>query len=112
MNNHEQYREALMEAVLCSKGVTARALRQTIERSVEVGEDPQTPASFVWLGMRPLRRKPWLSDDAISEAIHVCALFNIINRLADAFDFDTTVSTQPKAVAKSAAALLKYGYRI
>lgn len=57
-------------------------------------------------------RDAGLDDGAIEEAIQICALFNIINRLADAFDFDTTLSLQPQAVAKGAAALLKFGYRI
>ena len=42
---------------------------------------------------------------AIEEAIHVCAAFSIINRLADAFDFE--LSPYPR---KAARFLLKNGY--
>ncbi len=35
----------------------------------------------------PLRREG-LSDEAIEEAIQVCVLFNIYDRLADSFEFD------------------------
>jgi hypothetical protein len=29
-----------------------------------------------------------VSDDALEDAIHVCALFNVIDRIADALGFD------------------------
>jgi alkylhydroperoxidase family enzyme len=59
-----------------------------------------------------LVRAAGVSDAAIAEAMRVCALFNIINRLADAFDFDTSLSAQPALVAKSAEMMLRYGYKI
>jgi alkylhydroperoxidase family enzyme len=55
-------------------------------------------------------RAAGVSDEAIEDAILVCALFNIINRLADALDFDTSLSSKPEIVAKGAQALLKFGY--
>jgi uncharacterized peroxidase-related enzyme len=58
-----------------------------------------------------LARAGGASDVAIAEAIQVCALFNIINRLADAFDFDTSLSSRPDLVAKAGQMLLKFGYR-
>lgn len=57
-------------------------------------------------------RAAGVSMQAIEEAMRVCALFNIINRLADAFDFDPMRSAEPETVAKAAKMMLKYGYRI
>jgi alkylhydroperoxidase family enzyme len=33
-------------------------------------------------------REAGLDDEAIQEALYVCFLFNLMDRLADAFDFD------------------------
>ena len=46
-----------------------------------------------------------LSKEAIEEAIHVCGTFNVINRLADAFDFE--ISSNPQKVGEF---LFKKGY--
>ena len=52
-------------------------------------------------------REAGLSDAAIEEAIHVCAAFNMIDRIADALGFEVP----PKAAAKRGAEfLLKRGY--
>ena len=48
-----------------------------------------------------------LSDDAIEDAIHVCALFNIYDRLADSFEFDIP---DKASFAQSAGHLLSHGY--
>ena len=48
-----------------------------------------------------------LSDAAIEEAIHVCAAFNILDRVADSFGFQL-LDDRGKAV--SANHLLKRGY--
>lgn len=48
-----------------------------------------------------------LTDEAIEDAIHVCALFNIIDRVADTLDFDVP---GPDAFAESAKVLLQRGY--
>lgn len=57
--------------------------------------------------LTPLRAAG-LSDAAIEEAIHVCALFNIYTRVADAFGFDVPGAD---AFSKSADMLLSRGYR-
>ncbi len=57
-------------------------------------------------------RAAGVSARAIEEAIRVCALFNIINRLADAFDFDPMTDADPKIVTKATGMLLKHGYKI
>ena len=53
-------------------------------------------------------RQAGLTDQAISEAIHVCAQFNIYTRMADSLKFDL-----PDAAGfeKSADSLLSRGYR-
>ena len=57
-------------------------------------------------------RDAGVRKQAIEEAIRVCALFNIINRLADAFDFDPMRDGKPEIVTKAAKMMLKYGYKI
>ena len=53
-------------------------------------------------------RDAGLSDDAIRDAIYVCATFNVIDRLADAFGFDVP---PPDQVRNSARFLLRMGYQ-
>jgi uncharacterized peroxidase-related enzyme len=53
-------------------------------------------------------RSAGLSDDAIEDAIHICANFNIINQLADAFGFELP---SPKGLACSTEVLLTRGYQ-
>ena len=53
-------------------------------------------------------RDAGLSDEAIRDAIYVCASFNVIDRLADAFGFDVP---SPEKGHKAARFLLKIGYR-
>jgi alkylhydroperoxidase family enzyme len=55
-----------------------------------------------------LLRAAGLSDEAIEDAIHICANFNIINRLADAFGFELP---SPKGLARSTEILLTRGYQ-
>jgi uncharacterized peroxidase-related enzyme len=52
-------------------------------------------------------RAAGLSDKAIAEAIYVSTLFNAINRLADAFDFELT---RPEQKARLAFVLSHLGY--
>jgi alkylhydroperoxidase family enzyme len=47
------------------------------------------------------------SDRAIQEAIYVCSLFNIIDRIADAMNFEPDT---PKMAARMGWMLLKLGY--
>jgi uncharacterized peroxidase-related enzyme len=54
-------------------------------------------------------RAAGVSADAIEDAIHVCALFNIVNRLADALGFECP---SPAGFARHGQILLKFGYRI
>jgi alkylhydroperoxidase family enzyme len=52
-------------------------------------------------------RAAGLSEPAIEDAIHVCTLFSVYDRLADAFEFDIP---DEKGFAQSATMLLKRGY--
>ena len=65
-----------------------------------------SPESVSTADVRPLRGLG-LSDSAIEDAIHVCVLFNIYDRLADAFDFDIP---DKQGFEIGAAMLLKRGY--
>lgn len=56
--------------------------------------------------MAPLRAAG-LSDEAIEDAIHICAAFNLINRVADTLGFDLPT---PEGYAGAARFLLKVGY--
>jgi uncharacterized peroxidase-related enzyme len=48
-----------------------------------------------------------LSDEEIESAVHVCALFNIINRVSDSLGFETT---DADGYEKGARRLLSVGY--
>ena len=52
-------------------------------------------------------RDAGLSTSAIEDAIHVCTLFNVYDRLADSFKFEIPDEV---GFAKSAASLLTRGY--
>src|SRR5262245_6336212 len=62
----------------------------------EVGPDDVAPL-----------RAAGLSDQAIEEAIYVCFLFNVMDRLADAFDF---TMPSPKSISRAAWFLYTLGY--
>src|SRR5262245_17987881 len=53
-------------------------------------------------------RAAGLGDDAIADAVHVCALFNIYDRLADAMGWD--VPGDPRYWTVQARMLLSRGY--
>jgi alkylhydroperoxidase family enzyme len=65
-----------------------------------------TPESVSATDIRPLRAQG-LSDSAIEDAIHVCTLFNIYDRLADSLEFDIP---DARGFDISAKMLLKRGY--
>lgn len=65
------------------------------------------PASVTAADVAPLRAAG-LSDEAIEDAIHVTALFNIYDRMADTLDFDIP---GPESFAQGAKMLLRRGYR-
>jgi len=56
--------------------------------------------------IQPLRAER-LSDTAIEDAIHVCTLFSVYDRLADSFNFDIP---DARGFELSATSLLDRGY--
>lgn len=65
------------------------------------------PAEIGPEDVAPLRAAG-LSHEEIEDAIHVCALFNVINRVADALGFDESDAAGYQTGARM---LLKSGYR-
>ncbi len=57
--------------------------------------------------LAPLRAAG-ISDEAITDAVHVCAAFQVYDRLADAMGWH--VPTEPSFWSKQARYLLKAGY--
>jgi alkylhydroperoxidase family enzyme len=52
-------------------------------------------------------RETGVSEDAIVDAIYICSTFSLIDRVADALDFEI-----PESFARGAAGQLKRGYKI
>ena len=65
-----------------------------------------TPGDIGPADVAPLRAAG-VSDEAIEDAIHVCVLFNIYDRLAHTFDFDVP---SPDVFRRQASLMLKLGY--
>ena len=65
------------------------------------------PLAVTIADVEPLRAVG-LGDDAIEDAVHVCALFNMYDRIADALGFAVP---GPEAFEQTAARLLQRGYR-
>jgi alkylhydroperoxidase family enzyme len=53
-------------------------------------------------------RRAGVDDDAIRDAVYVCTLFNVIDRMADALDFAVP---PPRLLSVGARYLLRIGYR-
>jgi alkylhydroperoxidase family enzyme len=66
------------------------------------------PADVRPTDLAPLRAAG-VSDDGIEDAIHACVLFNIYDRLADAFNFHLPGAD---GYAASGRSLMKRGYLI
>jgi uncharacterized peroxidase-related enzyme len=64
------------------------------------------PESLTTSDVAPLRQAG-LSDAAIEDAIHVCALFSVYDRLADSFEFHIP---EQAGFEQGATMLLKRGY--
>lgn len=64
------------------------------------------PAAVTSADVAPLR-EVGLTDEAIEDAIHVCALFHVYTRLADTLEFDLPSA---EGFAQGAVMLLKRGY--
>jgi alkylhydroperoxidase family enzyme len=55
-----------------------------------------------------LPRRTGVSDAALRDAVYVCAIFNLIDRVSDALDFAIPSAEEFKKAAKP---LLRFGYR-
>lgn len=66
-----------------------------------------TPGDLTPADVEPLRAAG-LTDEEIADAIHVCAAFNLINRLADAMGWEMQ---EEVAIHRHADMLLKMGYK-
>lgn len=53
-------------------------------------------------------RAAGVSSAALRDAVYVCALFNVIDRIADALDF---AIPPPEGFRRGAKMLLRFGYR-
>jgi len=73
-------------------------LEKLTERPEEVGPEDVAPM-----------RAAGLSDKAIEEAIYVSTMFNVMDRLADAFDFELT---RPERLSRLSFVLSHLGYGI
>ena len=83
----------------------APGLRATIELLERLTDTPeQVTAADV-----DVVRQAGVSDDAIADAIHVAFVFNLINRLANAFEFTFQTDHTRKADAK---VLNRMGYKL
>ena len=67
----------------------------------------RTPAEVGPVDLAPLRAAG-VREQAIADAIYVCALFNVIDRVADALGFEVPTAAQ---FARGARFLLRFGYR-
>jgi alkylhydroperoxidase family enzyme len=65
-----------------------------------------TPADIEPDDIVPLRAAG-VSEQAIEDALSVCVLFTIINRIADSLDFELS---SPEAFSRDADRLLEHGY--
>ena len=97
--------EDAVKAVLsdpCTAPISEK-LRKTLAFLEKLTLTPQDvgPASIT-----PLRAAG-VSDQAVEDAIFICALFNMIDRLADALGFSIP---SPAGFARGGEYLLKHGY--
>jgi alkylhydroperoxidase family enzyme len=89
-----------------------RATLSFIEKLTLMPEDPRSMAERAG-DLRTVApevaaaRAAGVSDEALNDAIYVCALFNLIDRVADALGFDV-----PASFAAGAAGQLKRGYKM
>ena len=59
-------------------------------------------------GDAALPRQAGATDSALRDAVYVCVLFNLIDRVSDALDF---AIPSPEGFRKGAKMLLRFGYR-
>lgn len=97
--------DAVVRAVLADSGMAPvceklRAMLAFLEKLT------LRPAEVSPADVSPLRAAG-LADEEIEDAIHVCAMFNMMNRVADSLGFDPATE---EGYAAAARMLLKSGY--
>lgn len=97
--------EALVQAVLT--GWRTAPVSSKVKSALEFLEKltlyPEHMETSDLVGMRA----EGITDRGIEEVIHVCFVFSLMDRLADAFDFEIP---SPEQVKRNGRALLKQGY--
>jgi alkylhydroperoxidase family enzyme len=122
---YSQFVQRLRERVLSAPGDTDRAVRARIEAyagtlaasaDAAAASVPDALAFLEKLTLEPelvsaadvaSLRSLSISDEAIEDAVHVCVVFNILDRVADALDFAVP---DRAASDRSAITLLRRGY--
>lgn len=99
--------QALIQAVLDDWRTAPlnEKLRATLAFVEKLTLQPDTVSVEDVLAMR----RAGVSDEGIEEAIAICALFNLADRIADTFDY---VPPNPEQAARSGAMQLARGYRM
>lgn len=112
MNAHSQMASRMLGAELVKATLddwrTApleEPLRLTMGMLVKLTKDPATVGEEDFAQLRAAG----LSEDAIGTAVHICAHFCVINRVADGMGFSVPSAA---AFGRLGAALLKHGYRV
>lgn len=83
----------------------SEGLRETLRF---LGKLTLEPAAVRGEDLAPVRAAG-VSDDAIEDALHVCTAFNIMDRLADAFDYALMDEAE---LSTGARFMIDKGYRI
>lgn len=81
------------------------ALRATLGLLVVVTRDPEAVSGADVDAVR----RAGVSDDAIRDALYICMLFNVMNRLANALGFDMP---EPRFYGSGVRLLYRRGYRL
>ena len=76
--------------------VTLGLLEKLVLAPADIGPDDMVPL-----------RAAGVSEQAIEDAVYVCMLFTIINRIADSLDFEISSA---EAFSRGADRLLEHGY--
>ena len=97
---------AVIEAVLTDwrTAPVSEKLRATLGFLETLTQRPDAVSSEQILAMR----RAGVSDEGIEEAITVCALFNIADRLADTFDYEPP---DAEGARRAGQGLLLHGYK-
>lgn len=83
----------------------SRQARAMVSFVKKLARDPGTVTSRDMARLRAAG----ISDPAIADGVSVCAIFCVINRIANALDFEVS---SPEDFRKGAAMLLRFGYRL